>query len=331
MSFSVVSCKLCWFGPVTAVSPCPLATNIAAISFLSRNVSKTRRVMLSAALYTLGRTLVYVTLGVILLWAFQKATGNTGNLQEYASSTSRSLQHYGYIALGPALLFIGMILLGLFEFNLSFGVGGSKLQERIAEGGAIWALPLGILFAFAFCPPSVALFLSALVISLEHESMVLPPLVYGIGTAVPVIVFAIFIAFASQYVGKAFNAMTKIEKWFRLITGLIFVLYWHLLYADRVLRGTSSSEKRERQQHSQGHLKKSVSSENERGKGRRGRQGVSTQVIALAILKEEIADDEARAGHPSYSVLMVAGDRYHRHPPSACFIMVVLLRTDTHK
>jgi cytochrome c biogenesis protein CcdA len=224
MSLLAVLAGVFWFGLLTAVSPCPLATNIAAISFLSRNVGNSRRVLLSALLYTLGRTIVYVGLGVALLWAFQTATGGAGNLKEFASPTSRHLQHYGNLALGPALLFVGMILLGLIELNLSVGVGGSRLQERVAKGGAIWALPLGILFALAFCPPSIGLFLAALVMSIEQGSAVLPPLVYGIGTAVPVIAFALIIAFASQHVGRAFNAMTAIELWFRRITGSVFIL-----------------------------------------------------------------------------------------------------------
>lgn len=233
MTYLMVLAGVFWFGLLTAVSPCPLATNIAAISFLSRNVGNSRRVLLSAFLYTLGRTIVYVGLGVALLWAFQAFTGGNGSLKEFASPTSRHLQRYGNLALGPALLFIGMILLGLIELNISIGVGGSKLQERIAKGGAIWALPLGVLFALAFCPPSIALFLSALVISLEHGSTILPPMVYGVGTAVPVIAFALVIAFASQYVGKAFNAMTKVERWFRLITGSIFIVvgvYYTLIH-----------------------------------------------------------------------------------------------------
>jgi cytochrome c biogenesis protein CcdA len=210
-------------GLATAISPCPLTTNIAAISFLSRDVGNSRRVLLAAGLYTLGRTLVYVILGAALLWAFRAAAGGAGDLDEFSSSAQRHAQRYGYIILGPAMLFIGMILLGLIELNISIGVGGSKLQERIAKGGAIWALPLGVLFALAFCPPSVMWFLSALGISLEHDSILLPPVAYGIGTAVPVIAFALVIAFASQYVGKAFNAMTKIERWFRLLTGVLFV------------------------------------------------------------------------------------------------------------
>ncbi|MBN2584497.1 MAG: sulfite exporter TauE/SafE family protein [Planctomycetes bacterium] len=212
------------FGLMTAVSPCPLATNIAAISFLSRNVGSTRRVMLSALFYTLGRTLVYVVLGVALLWAFQALSSGQGNLKEFASPTSRYLQRYGNLALGPALLLVGMILSGLLEFSFSVGVGGARLQERAVGGGPVWALPLGVLFALAFCPPSIALFLSALVLSAEHGNAVLPPLVYGVGTAVPVLGFALLIAFAGQYVGRAFNRLTQIERWFRLAAGTIFIL-----------------------------------------------------------------------------------------------------------
>lgn len=220
-------------GLATGVSPCPLTTNIAAISFLSRNVGDSRRVLLSAGLYTLGRTLVYVGLGVALLWAFQAATGGEGDLDQFSSSAQRQVQRYGYIILGPAMLFIGMVLLELLELNFSISVGGSKLQERISRGGAIWALPLGALFALAFCPPSVVWLLTAMGLALEHGSTVLPPVAYGIGTAVPVIAFALVIAFASQYVGKAFNVMMKIERWFRLVTGVIFIavgLYYTLTH-----------------------------------------------------------------------------------------------------
>ncbi|HOI55887.1 MAG TPA: aromatic aminobenezylarsenical efflux permease ArsG family transporter [Phycisphaerae bacterium] len=212
------------FGLMTAVSPCPLATNIAAISFLSRNVGSTRRVLVSALFYTLGRTLVYVALGVALLWAFQALSGGQGDLEEYASPASRHLQRYGNLALGPALLLVGMVLSGLLELNLSIGVGGTRLQERTAGGGPVWALPLGVLFALAFCPPSIALFLSALALSAEHGNAVVPPLVYGVGTAVPVLGFALLIAFAGQYVGKAFNCLTQVERWFRLIAGTVFIL-----------------------------------------------------------------------------------------------------------
>jgi cytochrome c biogenesis protein CcdA len=224
MSFMLILAGVFWLGLLTAVSPCPLATNIAAISFLSHHVASPRRVLGSAFLYTLGRTIVYVGLGAALLFAFQAMAGGDGNLKEFASPASRYFQRYGNIAMGPALMLIGMVLLGLVELNLSFSVGGTKLQDRVAKGGAIWALPLGMLFALAFCPPSIALFLSALVISLDHESMFLPPLVYGVGTAIPVIAFGMIIAFAGRYVGQAFNIMAHVERRLRLLTGVVFII-----------------------------------------------------------------------------------------------------------
>lgn len=223
MTFQAALAGVFWFGLLTAVSPCPLATNIAAISFLSRQPGNPRRALLAAVLYTLGRATVYVGLGTALLWAFHAVAAGEGSLQEFASPVSRSLQRYGNIALGPVLLLIGMILLGWIEWNVSFGPNGAKLQNRAASHGTAWAFPLGALFALAFCPPSIALFFSALAISLQHDSALLSPLVYGIGTALPVIAFSLLIAFAGQYVGKAFHVMTKIERWLRLLTGAVFL------------------------------------------------------------------------------------------------------------
>jgi cytochrome c-type biogenesis protein len=213
-----------WLGLLTSISPCPLATNVAAISFLSRSVGNTRRVLLSGLLYTLGRTIVYVGLGVLILYAFQVASGG-GDPNIAASGVSRFLQKYMGVILGPVLILVGMLLLGMLEFTGSLNFGGQGLQERVAKGGAIWSLPLGILFALSFCPVSASLFFGGLIgLSSQHSSPVLLPAIYGIGTAVPVIAFAGLIAFAGQYVGKAFNALTRFERWFRVITGTVFIL-----------------------------------------------------------------------------------------------------------
>lgn len=229
------------FGLATSVSPCPLTTNIAAISFLGRNVGNSWRVLLSALLYAAGRTVVYVALGTAILMAFQLLTGGQGDLQEFIDTNpqSRYLQRYINLVLGPVMLLVGLIFTGLVELNLSISVGGgaSRLQERASRGSAFWALPLGMLFALAFCPPSILWFGSALVAAHDVSSPVLPPLAYGIGTAVPVIGFAFVIAFGGQYLGKAFNRLTQFERWFRLAAGAIFIgagLYYILKYIYEV-------------------------------------------------------------------------------------------------
>lgn len=233
MTFWMVLGSALWLGLLTSISPCPLATNIAAISFLGRSVGNTRRVVLSGLLYTLGRTIVYVGLGVLILLLLQAASSG-GDPNSAASGVSRFLQKYMNVILGPVLILVGMLLLGMFEFTGSLSLGGAGLQDRVAKGGAFWALPLGILFALSFCPVSASLFFGGLIgLSSQHSSPVLLPMLFGVGTAVPVLVFAFIIAFASGYVGKAFNALTKFERWFRLVTGVVFIaagLYYTLTH-----------------------------------------------------------------------------------------------------
>ncbi|HUT61472.1 MAG TPA: aromatic aminobenezylarsenical efflux permease ArsG family transporter [Phycisphaerae bacterium] len=212
-----------WLGILTSISPCPLASNIAAISFLSRRVGRTREVLLSGLLYTAGRTATYLVLAVIVL-AGLLATGDI----------ARFLQRYLNQILGPVLIIVGMVLLGMLGGALSLNLAGQGVQERASKGGWWWSGLLGILFALSFCPVSAGLFFGGLIaLSAANGSRVLLPSLFGVGTALPVIVFAFLIAFASHYVGKAFNRLTQIERWVRTITGVVFILagiYYSLSY-----------------------------------------------------------------------------------------------------
>ena len=212
-----------WFGILTSISPCPLATNIAAISFVARKVDKMRAVLLSGLLYAVGRTVAYLAMGALIM-AGLLASGQIALF----------LQKYLNQALGPVLILVGMLLLGLIGSTASITLVGAGVQARASKGGIGWAALLGILFALSFCPVSAGLFFGVLIpLSAANQSMVILPLVYGIGTATPVIVFALLIAFASQRLGSAFNRLTQIERWVRLITGFIFVvagIYYSLLY-----------------------------------------------------------------------------------------------------
>lgn len=212
-----------WFGILTSISPCPLATNIAAISFIARRVDKMRTVLLSGILYTIGRTVAYLALGALIM-AGLLASGEIALF----------LQRYLNQALGPILILVGMLLLGLLGFAGSVSLVSSGMQERAAKGGIGWAALLGILFALSFCPVSAGLFFGVLIpLSAVNQSILVLPTVYGIGTAAPVLVFALLIAFASQRLGSAFNRLAQIERWVRRITGVIFVLagiYYSLVY-----------------------------------------------------------------------------------------------------
>lgn len=203
-----------WLGILTAISPCPLATNIAAISFIGRKAGQKNHVIASGLLYATGRTMAYVLLGTVI------TAGLLGS-----ADVSRFLQKYMNEALGPILILLGLVLLGWIGSGASMHLGAEKLQEKAKNGGIVWAVPIGFLFALSFCPVSAGLFFGGLLpLAIHHESSVLLPVIYGIGTSLPVVLFAILLALGSTYVAKAFNRLTQIEIWIRRLAGTAFIL-----------------------------------------------------------------------------------------------------------
>lgn len=203
-----------WLGILTAISPCPLAANIAAISFIGRQAGQRSGVLGAGLLYTLGRVLAYVILGTAVM---------AGLLA--GGEMSRVLQKYLNEILGPVLILLGMVLLGMIGSGASLSLAGAKVQQRTARGGVLFALPLGVLFALSFCPVSAGLFFGALIpLSVKHGSRLALPLAYGAGTAVPVVAFAFLIAFGSEYLGTAFDRLSQVELWVRRTAGILFIL-----------------------------------------------------------------------------------------------------------
>jgi len=224
--FGIVSAF--WLGILTSISPCPLATNILTISYIDRKIGKTKIVFLTGLLYTLGRMLAYSILAALIVWSV---------LAE--EKVAFFLQRYLYRLLGPVLIIVGMILLELINFKIAPSVNSQKM-EKIVESCGIWGGGLlGIIFALTFCPSSAALFfLSLIPLSIKNNSAILLPAVFGIGTALPVLFFAILIAVGAKWISTAFNKLTQIELWIRRITGLLFILigiYFCLVYIFKVL------------------------------------------------------------------------------------------------
>lgn len=212
-----------WLGILTSISPCPLATNVVAISYIGKRVGDTRLVFLSGALYVAGRMLTYLGLGIVLV---------AGLLS--IPELSQFLQKYINIFLGPILILTGIILLGVIRFSTRGRGLGDRMQNRVDRYGVWGAVLLGLLFALSFCPVSAALFFGSLTpLAVKYNSRFLFPLLYGLGTGLPVILFAFVIAFSTQTVGRLFNRLTQIELWARRITGVIFILvgiYYSLIY-----------------------------------------------------------------------------------------------------
>ena len=231
-------------GILTSVSPCPLATNIAAISFLSRRLDSPRRVLLAGGLYTLGRSMTYVVLALLLVSAIEWTGGperpddragvQTGDdsppeADRVGTKMGNRLRRFGAAVQGPLLILVAMILLELIHFRLP-GMGVSEKTQKRVEAWGVWgALLLGVLFALAFCPVSAAWFFGIVMEAAKlPESKILLALTYGVGTALPVVGFTLLIAFSAQSLGKIFNAVLRIEWWLRRIVGVL-LLAWGIL------------------------------------------------------------------------------------------------------
>jgi cytochrome c-type biogenesis protein len=209
-------------GLMTAISPCPLATNITAIGFISRDLESGKRVFLNGLVYTLGRTLSYTVLAVILYFGASKM------------NVTMLFQGWGEKVLGPLLIVVGLFMLDVIKIRFP---GFSKLTEKIGEKGkgSYWSsLLLGMVFALAFCPYSGVLYFAMLIpMTLASPSGLFLPVLFAISTGLPVILFAWLLAFAVGNVGKLYNRIKIFELWFRRVVGVVFIgvgVYYIVLF-----------------------------------------------------------------------------------------------------
>ena len=209
-----VSATALWMGLLTSISPCPLATNVAAMSYVAREVGQSRRTLIAGLLYTLGRSLAYAGLAALLV-------GGLLSIPEVALFLQGRMNRI----LGPLLVVVGLVLL---EWVRLPGFGSQlydRIGGRLVKAGLAGALPLGAVLALAFCPVSAGLFFGGLIpLALEHRSALWLPAIYGIGTGLPVVVFAVLVSAGLAWVGSAFHRLKAVERWARRVTAVVVVV-----------------------------------------------------------------------------------------------------------
>lgn len=203
-------------GLLTALSPCPLATNIAAIGFIGKDIEDRRKIFRNGLLYTLGRILAYALLGVVLILILKGGSSMFG--------VQKTVGTYGELAIGPLLLLIGLFMLAGHRLNLpQFGFSGNA--EGLARRGGWGALLVGILFALAFCPTSGVFYFGMLIpMSATVPAGYLLPVVFAIATALPVLIVAWILAFSMQRMGSFYGKMQTLQKWMNRTVGVVFIL-----------------------------------------------------------------------------------------------------------
>jgi cytochrome c biogenesis protein CcdA len=199
-------------GLMTAISPCPLATNITAIGFISKDIEDRNRVFFNGLFYTLGRAITYTALALIIFLGVDQL------------KFSGFFQRYGEKFIGPLLVIIGFLMLDIIKIRFpGFGGFTSRLQKK-KKWGYLDAVLLGLAFALAFCPYSGVLYFGMLVpLTISSTSGLYLPIVFAIATGIPVIVFAWIIAYTVSGIGGAYNKIKTFELWFRRVISVLFI------------------------------------------------------------------------------------------------------------
>ncbi len=206
-----------WLGILTSISPCPLASNIAALSYLSAGAGgfNSKGAAISGLFYTLGRMVAYTCLAFVITWQIL-------SIPEVANF----LQRYMNLVLGPLLFLAGLVLLDIFTFSIP-GLGGNRFVERALKRypGIVGSTVMGVVFALSFCPVSAALFFGSLVpLAIRNHSPLLLPLAYGAGTAAPVVGAAVCISLGVDITGRFYVATRRFGRFAKRLSGVVFVL-----------------------------------------------------------------------------------------------------------
>jgi len=202
-----------FIGLMTALSPCPLATNITAIAYISKKIDNGKRTLLTGFVYTLGRMFTYVILASLIVY-----------MGINVQAISLFLQKYGEKILGPLLIVIGLVMLDIIKLP-SFKSGDqlNKIKEKLSEKGYLGSFLLGVLFALAFCPFSAVLFFGMLIpLALKYSDGILIPSIFSLATGLPVIIFAFILAFSVSKLGKVMHKVQTFEKYMRYVIAAVF-------------------------------------------------------------------------------------------------------------
>lgn len=204
-------------GILTAISPCPLATNITAIGYISKDIESRHRIFWRGILYTVGRIITYTVLGFIIIPVLREGTS--------MFAIQKVISKYGEMLIAPALILIGLFMLFGNKLNLpKFGFSGNG-SDPLKERGGWGALLLGVLFSLAFCPTSGVFYFGMLMpMSAAETGGYLLPIVFAIATGLPVIIVAWILAYSMAGLGKFYNRMQILQQWLSKVVALLFIV-----------------------------------------------------------------------------------------------------------
>lgn len=212
-------------GLLTAISPCPLATNIAAIGYLSKEITDRRKIFIDGLLYTLGRIIAYTLLGAVLITVLRQGAS--------IFSIEKVFGRWSEVLIAPAMILIGLFMLFGNRLNLS-GFGFNTGKAGPALRGRWKPLLLGALFAMAFCPTSGIFYFGMLIpMSAAESGGYMLPALFAAATGLPVAAVAWVLAYSAAGIGRFYGRIRVMQLWLNRIVALLFIatgIYYATLY-----------------------------------------------------------------------------------------------------
>jgi MFS family permease len=210
-------------GLLTAISPCQLATNIAAVAYISKDIDNKRRIFSNGLFYTLGNMIGYTTIGLILFFGASKF------------QISHLLVANGKKIMCLLLIIVGLVMLDFIKIKIpAWGRYLESFRNHSNGGSRLNATLLGVIFAITFCPYNAVLFFGMLIpLTIASISGLYLPVVFSIASGFPVIVIAYLLAFSISGIGNFYHKIKLFQIWLNRLVAIVFIavgLYFVYLY-----------------------------------------------------------------------------------------------------
>ena len=213
-------------GFLMILDPCTLFTSIAAIGYIDREMQNRKRVLITGGMFVLGKLVTYVLLSIPFIMG-----AHTEGIHHF-------LEHWGEPLLAAFMIICGILLLFSGHHHHDHDHGVSKWLQTVDEKSSwLWAFMLGIFFAIAFCPHRLMYFFTMIEMAVNLDSVWtwLMPVVFGLGTGLPIIIIAWVICYSAISTETLTAKLQRFEKWFRYACAVLFLGFGIYLVIEHLL------------------------------------------------------------------------------------------------
>ena len=216
-------------GLLFSFDACPMLANIAAISYISRDLTNKKRLIIKCLWFIFGKILMLVILASALIFLIKSGS-------EILNFGKFFLKYWETILISFLVTF-GLLLLFAHKISwLKIAFSVEKLEKN-AKKDNFGIFVLGAVLSLAFCPTNAVLFFGILIplsVSVSYGFFALP-FIFSLTTALPVIIIALIMVFSIKNIDKFYKIADKYSKIAIKVTGILLILAALFLLGEHFL------------------------------------------------------------------------------------------------